>query len=529
MLTQKKLAIVGNNLDAWITAFCLARKTYWQDDSDVSIVVIPVVEDGDGLSGQSAAITVTPADMDFFKYLGVAEKQLVSLCDGNFSLGYRYSTKADDDSAKYCTWGDYGFSHEGIEFQHLWHKLCEVSGDRLPYHQYSFGAKCAQHSKFVHPQSDPSSLLSTYAHGLCLSEKKLTDLFKNLAITGGVTCIDVDDSVVISAVVEKANTTGSNKHIEKIVLSNGLSVKAEFFVDCTTMRLQEKVGTKTSADQVHMAFDYRLSWSRKLSQKWVYTDLSIACCGWLKKSTTNTREVFSLVMDSEISDLALAKRCMSEKLSCSEQEINVTRFPRNIDSNFWVGNCLCLGVNATGMSEFGVSSLHLLHRQLDTFISLLPETGCEEVLAEEYKQFVDVLLDRVSELQEVHALVLAETLGDDGSKIANRDSMDSARGRALLGSETEVVRKSTKNINALIELFRDRATIMPLTEGLLSSADWAKILLCLGYEPQGHSPLLDAHDFEAISSKIVAGEKIIDQAVSQLPKIEVYLQHYLER
>lgn len=167
-----KILIIGNGVDAWMTAAVLA--TAGKGAADIA-----VAETGSAASGPLVGL---PALHGLHARLGIRV--------GTPLLGLRHGASLEP-------FGDTGAMLEGLPFHHYWLR----ASDGAPLDGWSLNAQAATRGRFAQRSQDPRSPLSTLDHGLLLDAADYADALKTAALKAGATQLDgrPDADLVVDA------------------------------------------------------------------------------------------------------------------------------------------------------------------------------------------------------------------------------------------------------------------------------------------------------------------------------------------
>jgi len=178
----------------------------------------------------------------------------------------------------------------------------------------------------------------------------------------------------VDAVINKVNLNQQGE-IESLNLSNGQTLEADFFIDCTGFArvLSKELGSKwvsykknLPADRA-MPFivDYKMDENEKIEQLTKATAMS---SGWMWSIPLQTRMGHGYVYSSEFLTEDQAQQEIEKKLGHSITPIKNIKFEGGRAGNLWVKNCLSTGLAGSFLEPLEATSIHATIIQLLEFI-----------------------------------------------------------------------------------------------------------------------------------------------------------------
>jgi tryptophan halogenase len=185
-----------------------------------------------------------------------------------------------------------------------------------------------------------------------------------------------DDNKVkkVDAVINKVNLNQQGE-IDSLILSNGQTIQADFFIDCTGFArvLSKELGVKwvsykenLPADRaLPFIVDYKMDGTDKIEQLTKATAMS---SGWMWNIPLQTRMGQGYVYSSEFLSEDEAHREIELKLGHSVTPIKTIKFEGGRADNLWVKNCLSTGLAGSFLEPLEATSIHATIIQLLEFI-----------------------------------------------------------------------------------------------------------------------------------------------------------------
>ncbi|MDZ4263475.1 MAG: tryptophan 7-halogenase [Pseudomonadota bacterium] len=209
------IAIVGNDLAAWMAAALLAAQT-------THPLVKVRIYTGVDSPIDSAIQTPLPDFSGFLTELGISVQELVNECSALPTLGGCYHFQSE---SFYHIWGEYGAARGAIEFHQLYIRAIR-EGNVIALNELSIAAVAAAKNRFAMPEANKLSIRSTYETSCSFSTQAFIQLLQRRCRECGV---EVDERDV--------NEIVSNGDRSAIVLCSGESFPSDFiFNSCPLLR-----------------------------------------------------------------------------------------------------------------------------------------------------------------------------------------------------------------------------------------------------------------------------------------------------
>ncbi|MEZ0242333.1 MAG: tryptophan 7-halogenase, partial [Sphingomonas sp.] len=158
-----EIVVAGSGLVGFSAAAMLKRKI-----PGATVTVVGTAP-ADALSERIHA--TLPSVVGFHADLGLEEAQVLMGTGAAFRLGTLFEGWSDKRPGYVHAYGEVGRSLGVTPFHHHWVRMAQESAARgkpAPFDSHSPAAMLGRGGRFVHPQGDPDSPLSTYEYGLTI-------------------------------------------------------------------------------------------------------------------------------------------------------------------------------------------------------------------------------------------------------------------------------------------------------------------------------------------------------------------------
>jgi tryptophan halogenase len=396
-----------------------------------------------------------PRSALFHARLGIDEVDLVRGGVAIHRLGTRFEKWSGDGTAWVHAFGEYGRPAGGIGFHDLWLRARRAR-KALAYDRYAAAAVLGEAARFVHPDDDPGSPLSTYVYGLQLDMPAYRRHLAQAATAAGVAVVRGT-----LATTERREDGG----IEALVLEDGRRISAELFLDCAGPE-GHLIG---AVDPSYEGWDAWLPADRLLigeapDEKPRQTlDRAVAAsAGWRWATPLPSGRAFGLAFRSDVTPDDRARRILTLEDGGEAAEavaIRPGRRPRP-----WVRNVLVLGDAATAVDPLHGTNLSLAQSAIERAIALLPGRDCHPLELAEYNRRTELETLRVRDFLALHYLRSGRRTGAFWDGLSRRPL--------------------PSTLERTVEQFGERGRVPFFEEETFDKRSWIAVMIGLGLLPR---------------------------------------------
>lgn len=429
-----------------------------------------------------------PSMPGFLADLGIEEPQVLMGTGAAFRLGSLFEGWSGSRPAYVHAYGEVGKAMGVTPFHHHWVRMAQ-KGNAAPFDSHSPAAMLGRGGRFVHPQGDENSPLSTYEYGLTIDPARHRELMRAFARHLGV--------VERPAGVAEVRLAGDG-FVAAVVLDDGSEIGGHLFIDCTGPRAL-----------VRAKLDDRFEdWSR-----WLPCDRAVFAtgpgtadpptldmvaahgAGWGWESLSRAAKSWGLVYASAHlpADEAAGMLPGGETLS----------FRPGRRSQPWFRNCVAVGDAAVVMDPLEWTGLHLAHSALDRLISKMPDRDWSPVELWDYNRECAAEAERARDFALLHYVAAdrKEPFWRDVAAIAPPDSLAHT-----------------------LSLFRERGRLPLYEEETFNRHSWTSVLLGQGVLPRRVDPLIDLVPPEQSDRAMAQIREGLAAMIPNLPTQGAYLR-----
>ena len=475
----REIVVAGSGLVGFCAAAMLKRKI-----PGATVTVVGAAPT-DALSERLHA--TLPSIVGFNADLGIDEAQILLGTGAAFRLGSLFDGWADKHPSYVHAYGEVGRPMGVAQFHHHWVRMART-GEAAPFDSHSPAAMFGRGGRFVHPQGDENSPLSSFEYGLAIDPARYRDLMRAFSRHLGV----VERLAGIADV-----RLGDDGFVEALLLDDGSEASGHLFVDCTG-----------PAALVRSKLDDRFEdWSRWLPCDRVIfatgpgsadpPTLDIVAAhgaGWGWQSVSRAATSRGLVYASTYLPEAQAGAMLAGE---------AVAFRPGRRSQPWFRNCVAIGDAAVTIDPLEWTNLHLAHSAIDRLITKMPDRDWSPVELWDFNRECAAEAERARDFAVLHYAVADRT-------------EPFWRAAAAMTPPDSLAHSLT--------LFRERGRLPLYEEETFTRHSWTSVLLGQGVMPRRLDTLIDLVPPEQSAEAMAQIREGIAQMVPSLPTQGAYLR-----
>lgn len=489
------IVIVGGGTAGWMAAAALSRTL---NTENVSVRLI----ESDAIGTVGVGEATIPNIATFNAMLGIDEREFMAKTKATIKYGIEFVDWGQKGEAYFHPFGTHGADMDGVSFHQYWMKLRQMN--KAPrIEQFCITAMAAQMGKATLPANDPRSVLSRLDYAYQFDATSYAAFLREYAEKRGVTRVE--------GKVTNVDVNSENGFIENVELETGVSIEGDLFIDCTGFRalLSEKTLGVGYEDWSHwLPCNSAVAVpSESKGPPPPYTRSTAKSAGWQWRIPLQHRTGNGYVYCNEyISDDEAAASLLSSIEAPPLSEVKQLRFKTGYRKEFWVKNCVSLGLSSGFLEPLESTSIYLIQAGITKLLSLFPDTSFNPVEIAEYNRILTLEFEQVRDFLILHYVA---------TKRSGEPFWDYVR-------EMDI----PESLQRKIDLFKGRGRFFRYDGELFSETSWVAVFLGQNIMPQGYNPLVDSVGDTDLMNSLNSMQSAILQAVQNMPNHEAFLHKY---
>ena len=459
-----RFVILGGGTAGWMAAACLSRILLRNPDSPFSIQLVESEEIGIVGVGEASI----PSILDMLRFLNIDEADFIRHTDATFKLAIQFQDWKVIGDAYWHPFGTLGPSIESVPlFHYRWRALKE--GRKCPPLQsLSICSQMAALNRFSRPEPDANSVLSGLSYAYHFDTTKVGPYLRTYAEGHGVRRHEGRVSSL---------TQSEDGDIQALILDNGHTISADFFIDCSGFQglLIEKTLGSAYSDWSHwLPCDRAVALPTERAEVTPpYTLATARDAGWTWRIPLQSRTGNGYVYASSFIDEAAAQTALLDYVDTQAlSEPRHLRFKPGARQEPWQKNCLSLGLASGFLEPLESTNIHFVYSSLTRFLDQFPTGSDYNAASQAYNRA------SVREVEESRDFIIAHYY------LSKRK--DTAFWRYVTTMDIP------DSLRVRIDRFQKEGHIGVTHEDLFKPSSWVSIFDGLGLGPEVIPPLVMA-------------------------------------
>lgn len=454
----QSIIIVGGGTAGWMTAAGLCSVLSSQN------IEITLIE-----SEQIGTVGVGEATLPHIRFfnqkLGIDENELMKATKATYKLGIEFNDWGKIGDSYIHPFGDFGSPINRTGFHHYITRAFK-KGDSVNFDEFSLPVVAARQSKFQFPASDPNSLLSTFGYAYQFDAGLYAKFLRSFCEAHGVKRIE--------GRVASAKQNANNGFIESVVLENGETISADFFVDCSGFRgllISQILKTPYVNWTNYLPCDRAVTVGcNQVGPTLPYTKASAKSAGWQWRIPLQHRVGNGYVYSSGfLSDDEAEKSLLSGLEGETISDPKRLRFTTGQREKAWVKNCVSIGLSGGFLEPLESTGIYLIQEAITNFIELFPTDGTYAVERDEYNLIMNNEFERVRDFLLLHYVASTRSDSPFWRHITSMELPDSLQHK--------------------MDLFRSSGRVVKYGSGAFKEPSWLAVYYGQNIIPKQADPL----------------------------------------
>ena len=495
MQAVNKVVILGGGSAGWMTAAALATVL---KNNYAEIVLI----ESQNIGTVSVGEATIPQIALFNSILGIDENEFVRETQATFKLGIEFANWKQKGHTYMHPFGNFGADMDAIQFHHYWLKMFQ-KGQAEDLDAYSLAAVAAKQGRFMRPQNRGNSPLSKIAYAFHFDATLYAKYLRKIAVSRGVTRIE--------AKMEDVCIRDTDGFIDSLVLDNGQVINGDLFIDCSGFNglLIDKTLKSGFEDWSHwLPCDSAIAMPCSAKHDvYPYTVSTAQEAGWTWRIPLQHRIGNGYVFPSQFVDTQKAIDVLTQQMENAPlNEPNILRWKTGMRKEFWVKNCIAIGLSAGFIEPLESTGLHLIQAGIAKLLGMFPYQGCEQVEIDAYNEQTRLEMERIRDFIILHYAATEREDTEFWRYCKNMPVPDYLRQK--------------------IDLYKANGRIYRHGTELFNETSWLAVMNGQGIMPKGYHPLVDTLSEAEIHSRLVHIKQVIDNSVNVMPTQAAFIDRY---
>ncbi|QYF88142.1 tryptophan halogenase family protein [Brevundimonas sp. PAMC22021] len=487
----RKICIVGGGTAGWIAAALMAEHFKGR------LCEIELVE-SDEIGTIGVGESTVPPFLQLLAKLGVNEEEFVRETQASFKLGIQFRDWRRKGESYYHPFGVIGMPVDISDFYQVWLKARQ-NGYPHELQEFAPASVMMEQGRFTLPFKARKTAVGGAAYALHVDARQVALFLRRFAEARGV----VRTEGRIEEVIQRPDG-----FVERVVLKDGRSVEADFFIDCSGFR----------ALLIGKALDVGYEdWSH-----WLLCDRAIAVqtenvgppppytlahaqdAGWRWRIPLQHRTGNGYVFSSaHLSDDEATATLMSQVEGEPVVQPMVVPFKTGMRERIWHRNVLSLGLASGFIEPLESTAIHLVYRGMEFFFRYLPDRDCAPALADEFNRRMRTDYEEIRDFIILHYCT------------TQRD--DTLFWRACAEMEPpETLRRK-------IDLFCVNGSLSEGVDELFRAVSWQSVMEGMGVRPRSYHPLVERIPFDGAPAQMDRARETLTRTVEGLPTHKAFI------
>lgn len=451
-------------------------------------ITITLVESPDiGTVGVGEA--TVPAIRDYLRAIGISEFEIMRQTQGTVKLGIEFRDWAENGSSFFHPFGRYGVDAFQVPFHQYWLKR-RAGGDGTPLSAYCLATQAAMRNLVILPPEQPVNDLGIFDWAIQFDASLFAQVLSRHARSKlGVNHIEA----TIRNVRRQAQTGG----ISAIDLSDGRSLEADLFIDCTGF------GSLLLGKTLSVPFE---DWTDLLpcdravaapctrtDALTPYTRSTAKPAGWQWRIPLQHRIGNGYVYSSQhISDDEAAASLLSTLEGEALASPKFLQFRAGHRREMWSGNCVAIGLAAGFLEPLESTSITLIQSGIERLLDHFPDRTFEPSLTSEFNRITRLEYARIRDFLILHYWE---------NRRYGEPFWDKMRQMEL-----------PEPLEARIKAFTGRGKLPRFEWDSFQAPSWLSIYAGYDMWPKGYDPLADQFSHEELGASFARMQEAIIRA-----------------
>lgn len=482
---NRNLVIVGGGTAGWMTA-ALFSKMF---GSTLKIILV----ESDAIATIGVGEATIPPIQIFNDALKFDENDFIRRTQGTIKLGIEFQGWGKPGERYMHAFGSIGHPHGLSPFLHYYLRARE-SGFGGSLWDYSINDIAARAGKFARLDRIEGTPLPGLNYAFHFDAGLYARFLRDYAERNGVERRE--------GTITNVELNGETGFIEAVVLESGIKVTGDLFVDCSGFRallIGDALGTGYVDWSHWLPCDRAIAvQSENVGAPRPYTQSIAHAAGWqwripLQHRTGNGHVFCSASMSEDEATAILLENLEGPRII----EPRTIRFKTGRREQFWVKNCVAIGLSSGFLEPLESTSIHLIQSAAVKLANLFPDAGFDPAYVAEYNRQV------ITEFEGIRDFIILHYHANQ-----RPDSPFWAACRDMAVPES---------LSRRIDLFRRTGRLFREQNELFHEVGWMQVLIGQNIAPATYDHMADALPESDLRQFLCDLRTLMNGAVEKMP------------
>jgi tryptophan halogenase len=487
-----RIVVLGGGTAGWMAAACLARVLGTEQHT------ITLVE-SDQIGTVGVGEATIPLIESFHRILGISAIDVLSQTEATFKLGIEFVDWHKKGERYFHPFGGLGSDLNGVGFIHHWLRA-RAGGGNSTLTEYNVEATAAASGRFgmvqgMHPGSSPLHYAYHFDASLYAA------MLRRFSTALGV--------VRQEGIVADVRRDGAGGDIAALILTDGVEVAGDFFLDCSGFQgflIEKTLGAGYDDWSEWLPCNHALAvQSERLDTLPPYTRSTALDAGWQWRiplqHRTGNGHVFC---DTFTSQVEAAARLMEGLDTPALGTPRLLSFVTGRRRRTWVRNVVALGLAGGFLEPLESTSIFMVQSALAKLMTMFPRDG--RINTRVVAAYNDAM---ATEWERVRDFIIAHY------KVTARDDTPFWRHCRAMAIPDSLAER--------LALFKEEALFLEQPHDLFKEANWNAVLIGQGLIPRRNHPVANLAPGEALTTQLGRMRADVQKRAAMLPTHETYL------
>ncbi|RYY04398.1 MAG: tryptophan 7-halogenase [Gammaproteobacteria bacterium] len=406
----QKIVIVGGGTAGWMAAAALSK---FFESRKISIQLV----ESDDIGTVGVGEATVPGIHQFNRYLDISELDFIKATQATFKLGIEFKDWFKQEHTFFHPFADYGLPINGVNFYQCWLKM-QKSGYVYDLEDFCLATQIAKQRRFAQVDHDLETPLALYNYAYHFDASLYAKFLRNYAEQRGV----IRQQGKIVSVAQNSSTG----FIESVTLTDGQVISGQLFIDCSGfagLLIDKTLKTEYINWSKWLPCDRAIALqTENVEDATPYTSSFALTAGWQWKIPLQHRVGNGYVYSSNvISEDEAIESLLINTSGAKLTSPRVIKFTAGMRKNFFVKNCVALGLASGFLEPLESTSISLIQTGITKLINYFPDMSFDSKKIAEVNRLNEMEYSRVRDFIILHYKANQRNVNDFWKALAAMD------------------------------------------------------------------------------------------------------------